>query len=161
VHSALVLSKIALRTPHSALRTEMTKGKYLAIDYGDRRVGLAISDYDKSIAFPRDFLVYKSLTDLIEQIKKLCETEQVVKIILGLPIEMDGTFGERFVKTQKFGDALKKAVDPITVDYFDERLTTKQSIHKLHEQGIKAKEQKGQRDMVSAQIILEAYLKSL
>jgi putative Holliday junction resolvase len=74
---------------------------------------------------------------------------------------MDGTIGERFMKTQKFGDALKKAVEPITVDYFDERLTTKQSIHKLHEQGIKAKEQKGQRDMVSAQIILEAYLKSL
>ena len=139
----------------------MSKGKYLAIDFGDRRVGLAISDFDKFIAFPRDFLVYKSLSDLTGQIKNICEAEQVVKIILGLPIEMDGTFGERFIKTQKFGDLLKKAVEPITVDYFDERLTTRQSIHKLHEQGIKAKEQKGQRDMVSAQIILEAYLKSL
>ena len=139
----------------------MTKGKYLAIDFGDRRVGLAISDYDKQIAFPRDFLVFSKIDELIEKLKGFCAEEQVVKIIVGLPIEMDGTFGDRFMKTQKFGDKLKKAVDPIPVEYFDERLTTKQSISRLHEQGIKTKEQKGQRDMVSAQIILEAYLKSL
>jgi putative Holliday junction resolvase len=139
----------------------MTKGKYLAIDYGDRRVGLAISDYDKIIAFPRDFLTYKTSDELISAIKRFCEEEQIIKVIVGLPVEMDGGIGERFIKTQKFGDELKKAIEPITVDYFDERLTTKQSINKLYEQGIKTKEHKGQRDMVSAQIILEAYLKSL
>ena len=139
----------------------MTKGKYLAIDYGDKRVGLAISDYDKVIAFPRDFLEYKNIKDLVGQIKKFCDDEQIVKIIVGLPIEMDGSVGERFLKTEKFVAQLKKAIDQIPVEYFDERLTTKQSIQKLHEQGIRAKEQKGQRDMVSAQIILEAYLKSL
>jgi putative holliday junction resolvase len=139
----------------------MTKGKYLAIDYGDRRVGLAISDYDKVIAFPRDFLVYGKMDELIERLKVFCSEEQIVKIIIGLPIEMDGKIGERFIKTQKFGDALKKAVDQIPVEYFDERLTTRQSINKLYEQGIKTKGHKGQRDMVSAQIILEAYLKSL
>lgn len=139
----------------------MTKGKYLAIDFGDRRTGLAISDFDKQVAFPRDVVEFKIVKGLIAQIKKLCEEEQVVKVIVGLPIEMDGSFGERFIKTQKFGDQLKKALHPIPVEYFDERLTTKQSIRKLHEQGIKAKEQKGQRDMVSAQIILEAYLKNI
>jgi len=139
----------------------MTKGKYLAIDFGDRRVGLAISDFDKQVAFPRDFLEYEEIKELISQIKTFCEDEQIVKVIIGLPIEMDGSIGERFIETQKFGDQLKKAIEPIPVEYFDERLTTKQSIKKLHEQGIKAKEQKGQKDMVSAQIILEAYLKSL
>jgi len=139
----------------------MSKGKYLAIDFGDRRVGLAISDYDKVISFPRDYLEYKNLKELVSQIIKFCADEQIVKIIVGLPIEMDGSVGERFLKTEKFVAQLKKAIGPIPVEYFDERLTTKQSIQKLHEQGIRAKNQKGQRDMVSAQIILEAYLKSL
>lgn len=138
----------------------MTKGKYLAIDFGDRRTGLAISDFDKQVAFPREVIDFKSIRGLITQIKKLCDEEQVVKIIVGLPVEMNGSVGERFLKTQKFGDQLKKAID-IPVEYFDERLTTKQSIRKLHEQGIKAKGQKGLRDMVSAQIILEAYLKNI
>ncbi len=139
----------------------MSKGKYLAIDYGDRRVGLAVSDFDKQVAFPRDFLEYKSIKGLLNQIKAFCDEEQIVKTIVGLPIEMDGTMGDRVIKTYKFADQLKKAIAPIVVEYFDERLTTKQSIRKLQMQGIKAKDQKGQRDMVSAQIILEAYLKSL
>ncbi len=138
----------------------MTKGKYLAIDYGDKRVGLAISDLDKEIAFPRDFLEHDSKTNLIEQIKTFCDEEQIVRVVVGLPIEMNGNFGDRAIKTQKFGDELKNAIDPIDVEYFDERLTTKESIKKLQQQGIKAKDQKGQRDMVSAQIILEGYLKN-
>ena len=139
----------------------MTKGKYLAIDFGDRRVGLAISDFDKQIAFPRDFLEYKKIDELIDRIKTFCTEEQVIKVIVGLPVEMDGTMGEQVIKTYKFGDKLKKAIGPIPVDYFDERLTTKEATKKLHQQGIKEKEQKGQKDMVSAQIILEAYLKNM
>jgi len=138
----------------------MNKGKYVAIDFGTKRVGLAISDLDKEIAFPRDFLGYKDIPDLIKQIKVFCDEEQIIKVIIGLPIEMDGTLGDMVIKTQKFGDKLKKAIEPISVEYLDERLTTKQSIRKLQEQGIKAKDQKGQRDMISAQIILEEYLKN-
>ena len=137
----------------------MTKGKYLAIDFGDRRVGLAISDFDKSVAFPRDFL--DNNRALARRIKQFCQDEQIIKVIVGLPIEMDGTMGQQVVKTYKFGDKLKKAINPIPVEYFDERLTTKQATRRLQEQGIKAKEQKGQLDMISAQVILEAYLKSL
>ena len=69
----------------------MTKGKYLAIDYGDRRVGLAVSDFDKSVAFPRDFL--ENNRALIRQIKQFCQNEQIIKVIVGLPVEMDGTIG--------------------------------------------------------------------
>ncbi|MBN2096017.1 Holliday junction resolvase RuvX [Candidatus Peregrinibacteria bacterium] len=139
----------------------MSKGKYLAIDYGDRRVGLAISDFDKQIAFPRDFLEYKKTDELIDQIKIFCREGQIIKVIVGLPVEMDGTMGERVIKTYEFGDKLKKAIHPTPVEYFDERLTTKEATRKLHQQGIKEREQKGQKDMVSAQIILEAYLKNM
>jgi len=136
----------------------MSKGKYLAIDFGDRRIGLAISDFDKQIAFPRDFL--ENNKTLINHIKELCETEQVIKVIIGLPIAMDGTMGERAIKTYEFGDKLKKALSGVTVDYFDERLTSKRARALLHEQGFKEKEHKGQKDMISAQVILEAYLEA-
>lgn len=139
----------------------MNKGKYIAIDYGDRRVGLALSDYNKEISFPRDFLEYTSEKNLITQLRKLCEEEDVIKIILGLPIQMDGTFGERAKKTQKFFDKLKKAMPDMSVDFFDERLSTEFAVKSLHGQGIKAKDQKGKRDALSAQIILQNYLSSI
>ena len=136
----------------------MSKGKYLSIDFGDRRVGLAISDFDKQIAFPRDIL--ENNRSLVRQIKQFCKDEQIIKVVIGLPVEMDGTMGDRVIKTYEFGDKMKEAIYPIPVDYFDERLTTKEATKKLHQQGIKEKEQKGQKDMVSAQIILEAYMES-
>ncbi|MBU0577542.1 Holliday junction resolvase RuvX [Patescibacteria group bacterium] len=139
----------------------MTKGKYLGIDFGDKRVGIAISDFNKEISFPRDFLEYKSTRGLITEIKKLCEEEQITKIVLGLPIQMDGTFGERAIETQKFFDKLKKHLQGIDIDFFDERLSTEYASKALHKQGIRAKEQKGKRDTLSAQIILQNYLNSL
>ena len=137
------------------------KGRLLAIDYGDKRVGIAVSDYNKEIAFPRDFLTYTGDKDLIRQLRKLCEEENVSKIILGLPIQMDGTFGERARKTQKFFDKLKEALPHMSIDFFDERLSTEFAVKSLRGQGFKAKDQKGKRDALSAQIILQNYLNSL
>ena len=139
----------------------MNKGKYLAIDFGDKRVGIALSDYNKEIAFPRDFLEYSSEKNLITQLKQICQEEDVIKIILGLPIQMDGTFGERAKKTQKFFDQLKKAIPSMSIDFFDERLSTEFAVKSLRGQGIKSKDQKGKRDAMSAQIILQNYLVSL
>ncbi len=138
----------------------MSKGKYLALDYGDERTGVALSDEDKMIAFPRDFLLSRDLTDLFVKIKRICEEESVIKIIIGLPIEMDGTFGVRVEKTQEFGSALQNLLK-IRIEYFDERLTTLQSAKSLTGYGISAKSQKRGIDSASAQLILQTYLKSL
>lgn len=139
----------------------MSKGKYLAIDYGDKRVGIAVSDEDKEIAFPRDFLEYSNQKQLIAELKRICEEAHVVKIILGLPIMMDGTMGDRAKKTQVFHEKLKEAMPDRQVVFFDERLSTQFAIRNLRGQGIKDKNQKGKRDAASAQIILQNYLASL
>lgn len=139
----------------------MNKGKYLAIDYGDRRVGIALSDFNKEIAFPRDFLEYTGEKELLESLRKLCEGEQVTKIILGLPIMMDGTLGDRAKKTQLFYDKLKTILPQMSIEFFDERLSTEFASKILRGQGIKARDQKGKRDSMSAQIILQNYLNSL
>lgn len=136
----------------------MTKGKYLALDFGDRRVGVAISDLDKMMAFPRDVLLYTDEAELIDSIKSLCDEESVVKIILGLPVEMDGKIGDRALKTYAFGDALKKAIPGISVEYFDERLSSRAAQRILSQSGIKAKVQRGKLDSTVAQFILQAYL---
>ena len=139
----------------------MNKGKYLAIDYGDKRVGVAVSDFNKEIAFPRDFLTYTSEKNLIDQLNRICEEDQVIKVILGLPIMMDGTLGDRAKKTQVFYDKLKFAIPRVPVEFFDERLSTEFAVKSLRGQGIKDKNQKGKRDAMSAQIILQNYLNSL
>lgn len=139
----------------------MNKGKYLAIDYGDKRVGVAVSDFNKEIAFPRDFLTYTGENNLLSQLQHICEEEQIIKIILGLPIMMDGTLGDRAKKTQVFYDKLKKAMPHVAVEFFDERLSTEFAVKTLRGQGIKDKDQKGKRDAMSAHIILQNYLNSL
>ena len=139
----------------------MNKGKYLAIDYGDARVGIAVSDENKEISFPRDFLEYSAQADLIAELTKICEEDGIVKIVLGLPIMMDGSFGDRARKTQKFYDKLKEAMPKMDITFFDERLSTEFAVKSLRGQGFKAKDQKGKRDAMSAQIILQNYLASL
>jgi len=139
----------------------MSKGKYLGIDYGDRRVGIAISDENKEISFPRDFLEYENGDQLLSELKELCEKEDVSKIILGLPILMTGELGKRAKITQEFFGQLKEAMPNIDVQFFDERLSTQFANKALQGQGIKAINQKGKRDALSAQIILQNYLNSL
>jgi len=139
----------------------MSKGKYLAIDFGDRHIGLAVSDFDKQIAFPRETIPFKTEKEALATLKDFCEKEQIVKVILGLPIQMDGTVGDRFIKTHQFGGRLKEVIDPTPVDFFDERLTTRRATQLLHEQGIQAKHHQKSIDMVSAQVILDAYLRSI
>jgi len=137
------------------------KGKYLGLDFGDRRTGVAISDPDKSIAFPRDFIEYKRMDELIEIIRMTCEEDQISKIILGLPIQMNGIMGERAMKTQDFYVFLKKALPEIPIEFFDERLSTQYAVNVLRSGGVRAKDQKGKRDAISAQIILQNYLNSI
>ena len=139
----------------------MSKGKYLGIDFGEKRVGIAVSDFDKAIVFPRDYLEYKTLPSLIKSIGDLCAEEQIIKVVLGLPIEMGGTWGEKAKKVLAFGEKLKKALPSIAIEYFDERLTTLGASRMLRSHGIKAKEQRKGIDSVSAQIILQNYLNSL
>ncbi|MBU1650651.1 Holliday junction resolvase RuvX [bacterium] len=130
-------------------------------DRGRRYHGIAVSDFDKEISFPRDFIEYETDASLIKILGKICEEEQISKIILGLPIHMDGTFGERAKKTQKFFDKLKNKLPGIEIDFFDERLSTEYATKALSIQKIKVKDQKGKRDALSAQIILQNYLNSL
>ena len=138
----------------------MTKGKYLGLDFGDRRVGVAITDLNKEVVFPRGAIEYERPEELMEALRELCAQESVTRVIIGLPIQMDGTVGERVKKTYEFGGRFSTILPNVAVEYFDERLTTQFAENRLRQQGIKAKDQKELKDSLAAQLILQSYLVS-
>jgi len=133
--------------------------RILALDVGDVRIGLAISDALGITANPLDTYVRaKNDEDKDAQVlAKLAQDKGVERIVLGLPLNMDGTEGDRVVKTRAFAEALARYTS-IPLDYQDERLTTVTAEHVLIEQGMRREKRKTVIDRVAATIILRCYL---
>ncbi len=128
----------------------------LAIDYGDRRIGLAISDLLGITAQPVGYITVNGDRDAIRQIEKYLTEYQVQRVVLGLPRNMDGSEGERVEKTKAFQKKIKEEFPQLTFDFFDERLTTVVAQRALIAMNVKKKE--GKKDMLSAALILQGYM---
>ncbi len=134
-------------------------GRLLGVDYGTVRVGLAITDFDRRIASP--FATYSRQTAErdAEFFRQLLKTEQVVGIVVGLPVHTDGQEGTKSAEARKFG-AWLAGVTELPVEFFDERFTTVAAEHALWDAGLSHKQRKARRDQLAAQIMLEGYLTS-
>jgi len=133
------------------------KGKILGIDYGNARIGIAISDFDQEIAFPKDTLQNTSLNKVILEIHEICTNEKVVEIVLGMPYSMNGKISEQTEKTLKFLALLKKNLS-VPVEIHDERLTSIESDVILTTLNMRGEERKNSRDKIAASLILKNYL---
>lgn len=131
--------------------------RILGIDFGDRRVGLAVSDLLGITAQPIGFIVIDGANDAIFKIAPYIKEYDIKKIVLGLPKNMNGDEGERAEKTRRFGEKLKSAFN-IEVHYFDERLTTVYADHTLNALNVKGKKKTGKKDALSAVLILQGYM---
>lgn len=133
--------------------------RILALDIGDVRIGLAVSDALGITANPVETYVRAKNDEAKDAlyIAQLAQKLGVQRYVLGLPINMDGTEGPRVEKTRAFAQALA-AVSPIPIDYQDERLTTVTAERVLIEQGVRREKRKEVIDKVAAVIILRAYL---
>lgn len=131
--------------------------RILAIDYGDARIGLALSDESETLASPLQTYNSQSMRKDIDYISVLAKEKNAGLIVLGLPINMDGSMGERANKTQSFGSVLER-VSGIKVVYKDERLTTVSAEKTLIECNMRREKRKQVIDTLSAQIILQNYL---
>ena len=132
--------------------------KILGIDYGDSRIGGAVSDEGGRLAF--DICVVdasKGRGHAVSELLKLKEKYDVQTFVIGLPANMDGTKGDRVAKTEKFAKALLKAAPDLEIVFEDERLTTKYADRLMLESG-KHQKQKGESDKLAAMIILQGYL---
>lgn len=131
--------------------------RILGIDFGDRRVGLAVSDLLGITAQPIGFIVIDGANDAVSKIAPYIKEYDIKKIVLGLPKNMNGDEGERAEKTRRFGEKLKSAFN-IEVHYFDERLTTVYADHTLNALNVKGKKKTGKKDALSAVLILQGYM---
>lgn len=123
--------------------------KYLGIDYGRKRMGLAVSDEEGRIAFPRmQFTTYNFL-HTVKTLSDIVKKDLVEKIIVGLPVTFGGKESAQTVEARAFGEKLKKAIQ-LPIEFENEMLTTKMAIRG----GIA----KSKVDASSAAIILQSYL---
>lgn len=132
--------------------------RYLGIDFGDARVGVAISDEMNFMAHPLETIFVKQ-TPVIPRIRILVAEKSITKIIVGLPRNMDGSHGPAAEKARVFMDALVQAVSCEVLPW-DERMTTISATRALREAGRNAKQQRNIVDQAAAQIILQSWMDS-
>ena len=131
-------------------------GRLLAIDYGARRVGLALSDPLKMIASPYRTIINNNNTILIEEIETIIATEDVELTIIGLPLGMAGQKTEQTKKVEEFVDKLTDR--GIIIEYEDERWSSVAAKRSMKEQNIKSGHNKDLVDQTAAAIFLQQYL---
>ena len=132
-------------------------GRFLAIDYGSKRVGLAISDPTKKIAKAYKTITNDSLDALLSCIKNEIKINSVEKIILGLPIGMNGKNTSQTELVLKFNDMLKNFLSiPVVLE--DERLTSLHAKKSLVFQGFKTTSNKENIDSTAAALLLQNYI---
>ena len=131
--------------------------KYLAIDYGKKRTGLAVADDQTRIALPLEVIETSSDTERIRRIAEAIEDQGVDALVLGLPLNMDGSEGPASKGARQFSKRLAEAVG-LTVHFVDERLTSHEAESVLRETGLSGRKTKTRRDAVAAAVILRDFL---
>ena len=129
----------------------------MAIDLGEKRVGLAISDPTRLIASAHSVMNRKSRAEDFAHYARLIEEQQVTLLVMGLPITLAGHEGDRAAWVRDYTADLCNHID-IPVVYFDESLTTKQAEASLRAQGKRGRKIKERVDAVAAALILQSYL---
>lgn len=133
--------------------------KLMALDFGSKTCGVAVTDA-LGMAQGVEIIKRKSpnkLRQTLARIAELVEKYNTEKIIIGLPLNLDGSSGDRVEKTKEFAEKLSNRVD-IPMEFEDERLTTVEAYEIMDEVGIKREDRKEYVDMIAAVVILEQYL---
>ncbi len=132
--------------------------KILAVDFGEARTGLACCDRTEFLASPVGIIYEKDFETCVKKVGYAATHElQVGLVVVGLPLNMDGSKGPRAELCDKFARALR-ALIPIPVETWDERRTTVEAHNYLNEMNVRGKRRKEVVDELAATIILESYL---
>ena len=131
--------------------------KYIGIDYGKKRTGISISDFNKVISFPLDTVETKNL---IFYLKDLIVNEKIEKVVIGKPLKLNNELHELEIDIIKFIKSIKSIFPQIIIERIDERYTSKISSLIIRQSGInrKSRMNKSIIDKISASLILESYL---
>ena len=138
----------------------MIKSRVMALDYGERKIGVALSDALQMISYPYKTIDRKKTPNYIGEIKNIIENKEVGSIVVGYPISMSGQETKQTKITMDFINELKNKIS-IEVFKYDERLSSKEAVRYLQNQNIKTGHNKEKIDQISASIILEQFLATL
>lgn len=131
--------------------------RILGVDFGERRVGLAVSDQTEMLALPMRVLDVRSVADAVAQVAQACRELECRMIVLGLPRNMNNTEGPKAAESRVFAARLE-AVTGLTVALWDERLSTALVERALLEADVGRGRRRLVRDKLAAQVILQSYL---
>ena len=133
--------------------------RVLAIDHGTKRMGIALSDPSGTIAQPLEFIAAEPFSAFLTRLKEILREKEVELILVGMPRNMDGSYGPAAAKVQEFIAVLKENIaTPIKI--WDERLTSAQANRFLLQANVRRNERKEKVDKAAAAILLQSFLDS-
>ena len=141
-------------------RIAQTKGKILGVDFGDTRTGLAVSDPSRLLASGIGTVSPGGIEKTADAVAEIAKEQKAVALVVGLPVNMDGSEGSRADRCRKFAWMLEERTG-LPVAMFDERMSTMNAARYLNETNTRGKKRKGVIDTLSAQIILQNCLDRL
>ena len=133
--------------------------RILALDHGTKRIGVALSDELRIIAQPLEFIPAEPVEKFFERLKQLIAEKQVELIIVGMPRNLDGTYGSAGEKVREFVAALNARLS-VPIQTLDERLTSVQANHVLLQANVRRADRKQKVDAMAAAILLQCFLDS-
>jgi putative holliday junction resolvase len=133
--------------------------RILAIDHGTKRMGIALSDPMGILAQPLEAIPAEPFAQFLNRLKEILVEKQVELVLVGMPRNMDGSYGPAALKVQEFIGALKGAI-AIPIQTWDERLTSAQANRFLIEADVRRSDRRGKVDKTAAAILLQSYLDS-
>lgn len=133
--------------------------RILALDHGSKRIGVALSDELKMIAQPLEFIPAEPFTQFLARLKEIIKEKEVEMILVGMPRNMDGSYGPAALKVQEFVGVLKETLI-VPIKTWDERLTSAQANRYLIEANVSRNQRKEKVDKTAAAVLLQSYLDS-
>lgn len=131
--------------------------RILALDPGTKRIGVAVSDETKTIAQPLEWIPAEPFAAFLDRLKHLLVEKEVDMVLIGLPRNMNGTYGPAAQKAEAFAAAVKSAIT-VPILMRDERLTTLQAHKMMIQGGVRREKRKDKADKMAAALLLQSYL---
>jgi putative Holliday junction resolvase len=134
--------------------------RILALDHGTKRIGIAVSDELKIIAQPLEFVPAEPFAAFLKRLKELLAEKEVEMVLVGMPRNMNGSYGPAALKVDEFVAALRAAIT-VPIKTWDERLTSAQANRFLIQGNVSREQRKEKVDKTAAAILLQSYLDGL
>ena len=131
--------------------------RILALDHGTKRIGVAVSDETKTIAQPLEYIPAEPFGGFLERLKKILAEKEISLILIGMPRNMDGSYGPATRKVETFIGVLKTAIT-VPIKTWDERLTSTMTNRTMVQGNVRRDKRKEKVDAMAAAILLQSYL---